>query len=255
LGKWKNGAKEEGMENEDSRLLAVKRARRVQHLLVDPRSFHALDVADRYAKGKATDEELATAHADAKLAAQSMEYLFEKSIEQSDLSAALMSAKRNVEWGNDKRSKAWAVALSTAEVFRLAAEQSAAQAASWASDSDPVQAAEKAAHWSTKAAVNLSVSEFARRTARFAEWDDNAGLGLVPLQQDKWSRTLNAVADAAISEEMERRRAEMDVHTSPQADPDQGESVEGFVATRDEDWNLPAPSESKTDQAFDHLVP
>ena len=45
------------------RLLAVRYARRVQHLITDPRSRAALDVAERHAKGEATDEEFAAARA------------------------------------------------------------------------------------------------------------------------------------------------------------------------------------------------
>ena len=45
----------------EKRLLAVSFARRVQHLMKDPRSVDALDVAERYANGEATDEELAAA--------------------------------------------------------------------------------------------------------------------------------------------------------------------------------------------------
>ena len=43
------------------RLFAVWCARRVQHLLTDKRSLDALDVAERHARGLATDEELAAA--------------------------------------------------------------------------------------------------------------------------------------------------------------------------------------------------
>ena len=40
------------------RLFAVWCARQVQHLLTDPRSIKAIDVAERYANGEATEEEL-----------------------------------------------------------------------------------------------------------------------------------------------------------------------------------------------------
>ena len=40
------------------RLFAVFCARQVQHLMKDPRSMAALDVAERHANGRATDEEL-----------------------------------------------------------------------------------------------------------------------------------------------------------------------------------------------------
>ena len=47
------------------RLLAVKFAREVQHLMRDPISPAALDVAERYARGEASAEELAQARATA----------------------------------------------------------------------------------------------------------------------------------------------------------------------------------------------
>ena len=50
----------EGCDRE-IRLYAVWCARHVEHLMTDPRSLAALDVAERYAKGMATDEELRAA--------------------------------------------------------------------------------------------------------------------------------------------------------------------------------------------------
>jgi hypothetical protein len=47
------------------RLFAVWCARQVQHLMKDPRSVAALDVAERYARGEATDKELGDARTDA----------------------------------------------------------------------------------------------------------------------------------------------------------------------------------------------
>jgi hypothetical protein len=53
----------------EKRLLAVAFAREVQHLMTDPRSIAALDVAERFANGEATQEELnASAYADANAA-------------------------------------------------------------------------------------------------------------------------------------------------------------------------------------------
>jgi hypothetical protein len=45
------------------RLFAVRCARRVQHLMTDPRSLAVLDVAERHANGLATDSEFAAARA------------------------------------------------------------------------------------------------------------------------------------------------------------------------------------------------
>ena len=47
----------------EMRLYAVWCARQVQHLMTDPRSLAALDVAERHANGAATDEELTAAGA------------------------------------------------------------------------------------------------------------------------------------------------------------------------------------------------
>lgn len=50
------------------RLFAVWCARQVQHLMTDPRSIAALDIAERFAHGAATKEELAAAEAAARAA-------------------------------------------------------------------------------------------------------------------------------------------------------------------------------------------
>jgi hypothetical protein len=44
--------------NKEKRLYAVWCAKQVQHLMTDERSIKALDVAERYANGEASDEEL-----------------------------------------------------------------------------------------------------------------------------------------------------------------------------------------------------
>ena len=48
----------EGLSDKQLRLFAVRCARRVQHLMTDPRSIAALDAAERHTNGQATDEEL-----------------------------------------------------------------------------------------------------------------------------------------------------------------------------------------------------
>ena len=55
--------------NRQWRLFAVWCARQVQHLMTDQRSLDALDVAERYANGQATDEELSAAGDAARAAA------------------------------------------------------------------------------------------------------------------------------------------------------------------------------------------
>ena len=53
----------------EMRLYAVDCARSVQHLMTDPRSIAAIEVAERHADGLATDDELVTAMAAAAAAA------------------------------------------------------------------------------------------------------------------------------------------------------------------------------------------
>ena len=84
------------------RLYAVWCARQVQHLMTDPRSLAALDVAERYANGKATADDLAAAWAAAWDAAR--------------------AAARAAEW-----AAAWAAAGAAA----WDAARAAARAAEW----------------------------------------------------------------------------------------------------------------------------
>lgn len=58
----------DGVER-DARLFAVWCARQVQHLMTDERSLRALDIAERFANGNATEEERAAAWAAARDAA------------------------------------------------------------------------------------------------------------------------------------------------------------------------------------------
>ena len=56
--------------DKEIRLYAVWCARQVQHLLTDPRSTNALDVAERFADGLATEAELSAARSAARAAAR-----------------------------------------------------------------------------------------------------------------------------------------------------------------------------------------
>ena len=54
---------ENEVTDRELRLIAVKCARQVQHLMKDERSINTLDVAERFANGEATQEELTAARA------------------------------------------------------------------------------------------------------------------------------------------------------------------------------------------------
>jgi hypothetical protein len=105
-------ARVEPQHSREWRLFAVWCARRVQHLMTDPRSIAVLDVAERHAHGMATDEELRAARADAWAAAED--------------AARAARAAAQAAW-----DAAWAV-WAAAEASARAAAWDAARAAEWA---------------------------------------------------------------------------------------------------------------------------
>ena len=84
------------------RLYAVWCARQVQHLMTDKRSIDALDVAERHARGLATEAELAAAWAAALAAALAAR--------AAACAAARAAAELDAAWGA-ARGAAWAAAL------------------------------------------------------------------------------------------------------------------------------------------------
>ena len=120
------------LTDNDLRLFAVWSARQVQHLMTDARSIAALDVAERYARGRATDAELAEAWDAARDAARD----------------AAWDAARDAA-GAAARDAARAAALAAAGAAALAAAGAAARAAAGAAAWD----AAKAAAWARDAAL------------------------------------------------------------------------------------------------------
>ena len=120
------------------RLLAVRYARRVQHLMRDPRSVAVLDVAERHAHGAATDTELDAARAAAEAAA--------RAAAEAAARAAAEAAAGHATWAAG------------------AAARAAAGAATWATW-DAARAAEAAARDAARAA------RAAARAAAWAAWD------------------------------------------------------------------------------------
>jgi len=111
-------------------LFAVRCARRFQHRMTDPRSIHAIDVAERYANGGASDEELADAR-------------------DAALSAAGVAADA-VE-----RSAAWVVALAADRTAALAAARVSAGLVAWSAAWN----AEQSAGWMAASSVALLEDE------------------------------------------------------------------------------------------------
>ena len=84
------------------RRYAVWCARQVQHLMTDPRSLAALDVAERHADGQATDEELAAAWAAASAASDASRAARDAAGAAWDAARAAQEAQFRLMFGGDK---------------------------------------------------------------------------------------------------------------------------------------------------------
>jgi hypothetical protein len=137
------------------RLLAVAYARHVEHLNTDPRVKNANDVAERYANGEATDEELTAARDAAEAAGDTAEAA-------GDAWAAWAAARAAAEsaW-----SAAWAAAGTAAGAAAWAAGTAGTAAgAAWAAG-----AAGTAAGTAAGAAAGAAAWSAARAAAEAAE--------------------------------------------------------------------------------------
>ncbi len=106
----------DGFESE-MRLYAVWCARQVQHLMTDPRSLAALDVAERHALGKADDDELKAARSASEAAAAAEAAWAALSAAAAAAESATWSATRSA-W-----SATWSVTRSAWSATRSAAQE------------------------------------------------------------------------------------------------------------------------------------
>ena len=125
------------------RLFAVEVAREVQHLMTDCRSLAALDVAERFANGLATSEELDAARDAARDAAWGAAAAARDAADEADAA-----------WG----AAAWAAAAAARD-----AAGAAAGAAAW-------EAAGAAARAAARDAARAAARDAAGATAKGAAW-------------------------------------------------------------------------------------
>lgn len=106
--------------DKDWRLLAVKYARSIQHLMTDTRSINAIDVAERFANGKATREELEAAKDAAEAVASNTAWAAAKDAAWDTTRDAIGEAVMAVAWaaamGGVERTE------QTAEFIRMVSE-------------------------------------------------------------------------------------------------------------------------------------
>jgi hypothetical protein len=132
--------------NREARLYAVWCARQVQHLMTDPRSWAALDVAERHANAQATDDELDAARGAAWDAAMDAAKAAAPAATTAARAAATAAA-RGAAWD---AAKAAAPAAAQADAW-------AAQAAAWG--------AQAVARGAQAAARGAQAAEFRSRFA------------------------------------------------------------------------------------------
>jgi len=121
-----------GLTDAQVRLFAVRCARRVQHLMTEPRSVTALDVAERYAKGEATDDELVEAWGAAWAAFMVFANTTESAAARDAAAAAMWTVARDGAWAAPAVSAsaaAWDVALVSGANSAVSAVWDAAEAA------------------------------------------------------------------------------------------------------------------------------
>ena len=101
----------------DARLFAVWCARQVQHLMTDERSIAAIDVAEKFANGLATDKELAAASAAALAAASAAAWDAARAATRAAWAAAWAAARAatRANWAATWDA-AWDAAWSAARV-------------------------------------------------------------------------------------------------------------------------------------------
>ena len=107
------------------RLLMVAYARRVEHLSTDPAVKNAIDVAERYANGKATDEELNAARTAAWDAAGAAAWA---AAHDAASAAARAAAHDAASVASAANAAAWAAARAAASVALLNAASAASAA-------------------------------------------------------------------------------------------------------------------------------
>ena len=120
----------------EMRMYAVWCARQVQHLITDRRSLAALDVAERYAHGQATDAELAAAWAAAGDAASAAAYAAGAAAGDAAWDAAWASA------GAAAGDAAWDAAWASAGATAWGAASAAARLAAWDAARDAAREAQ-----------------------------------------------------------------------------------------------------------------
>jgi len=147
---------------------ALACARRVQHLMTDPRSTDALDTRERWLRGSASEEEMDAAWRAATIAVWHAE--------KDEARAAACGAARAAAWAASAASDAASAAAWAAAEAQYAA-QYAARAAARAAACGAARPAARAAAWAVSGAVTWDAKWTAERAWQRAELERMLGEG------------------------------------------------------------------------------
>lgn len=207
---------------------------RVQHLLRHPGSIAAFDVAKRYETGEATNEQLTKAHTSAKTAEEVVRLDYMDTFDRREELANKLTPKKVY-----------------AEVAELKARLYAAEAVKWltSAGTDISEAVDRAASCAVMAVSSLacakavddsvSVKPSAAKTHSKPE-------SLPTEVQRAWEHygdTYGAIEESEQKRELERLMKRF--NTDPQT-----ESLDGFIASRDNDDDIFQPDRNEVEQTL-----
>jgi hypothetical protein len=104
--------------DKELRLIAVKCARQVQHLMTDQRSINALDVAERFSNGEATEQDLAAARDASWDAARAAAGAAARAAARAAAGAAARAAARDASWDASWAAAGAAAGAKQSEIIR-----------------------------------------------------------------------------------------------------------------------------------------
>jgi len=147
------------LTDKELRMFVVFCARQVQHLMEDQRSIKAIDVAERYANGFATNEELTAARAAARSAVRDAD-----AVAYAAWAAARPAVKNVVYAAFAARDAAW---IAAAAVWDAAMDADAAGYAAWATtDADRAAEAAGYAAWAADAGIKERQAAWLRENCK-----------------------------------------------------------------------------------------
>jgi len=207
---------------------------RVQDLLRHPSSIAAFDVAKRYETGEATNEQLTKAHTSAKTAEEVVRLDYMDTFDRREELANKLTPKKIY-----------------AEVAELKARLYAAEAVKWltSAGTDISEAVDRAARCAVMAVSSLARAKAAddsvsvKPAAAKTHSEPESLLTDVQRAWEHYGYTSGALEESEQKKELERLMERFNTDS-------QTESLDGFIANRDNDDNIFQPARNEVEQTL-----